>query len=510
MFYSHSLLPYLTLIPFMGAGLILLLPQKRNTEMRAVAISSMFLTFFLALFLFLTFDSSSSHFQFSVQIPWVPSLGISYHVGVDGIGIVMVLLHAILSLSGALVSRSIGQNVKSYFIFYLILVASIFGVFTSLDLFFLYFFYEMAVVPLYPLIGIWGSQNREYASMKLTLYISLGAVVALIGLLSIYFASGLQTFDLLLLAEQAKAGTFSTYFQMWCAPLLIFGFAVIASLWPFHSWSPIGYAAAPTAVSMLHAGVLKKLGIFIIIRLVITLLPEGAKFWLPWVAILCIVNILYGAWAAMAQKDMKFVVGFASVSHMGYAFLGIACLNQIGLTGTVFFMFAHGIMAALCFALIGFIYDQTHTRMIPDLGGLAKQLPFITICFVMAAFASSGLPGFANFISEILIFFGAWELYPWQTVLAVFGIVVTATYMLRMIRNVFFGAPKAEWAKLKDAEGFIQRLPYGLLVAVLLIFGFWPSLLLKVIRPTTEALIETHKTIFLHETITLVERKGAA
>lgn len=489
MFHSYSFLPYLTLMPLIAAGLILLLPSKWNAAIRAVAVGATLLTFFLTLFLFFNFDPVRGDFQFTAQIPWIPSLGISYHVGVDGIGIVMILLHAILSLSGALVSRSIGQNVKSYFVFYLILVASIFGVFTSLDVFFLYLFYEMAVLPLYPLIGIWGSQNREYASMKLTLYISLGAVIALVGVLSLYLASGLQTFDLVLLGQHAKTQAFSTYFQLWCAPLLIFGFGVVASLWPFHSWSPIGYAAAPTAVSMLHAGVLKKMGIFIIIRLVLTLLPEGAKFWLPLVSILCIVNILYGAWAAMAQKDMKFVIGFASVSHMGYAFLGLACLNQTGLTGTVFFMFAHGIMAALCFALIGFIYDQTHTRIISDLGGLAKQLPFITICFVMAAFASSGLPGFANFVSEILIFFGAWERYPWQTVLAIFGIVVTATYMLRMVRNVFFGAPKAAWAKLKDAETLLQKFPYALLVAVLLMFGFWPAPLLNIIRPTTEALI---------------------
>jgi NADH-quinone oxidoreductase subunit M len=435
-------------------------------------VSATLLTLIGAAILFLNYNPAFRNFQFTLKLPWVSRLGISYHAGLDGIGVVMVLLHAILSFSGALVSRSINQNVKLYFILYLVLVSSIFGVFTSLDLFFLYLFYEMAVIPLYPLIGIWGSQNREYASMKLTLYISLGAVIALIGLLALYLTSGLQTFDLISLSEFAKREGFPREFQLWCAPLLIFGFGVIASLWPFHSWSPIGYAAAPTAVSMLHAGVLKKMGIFIIIRLVITLLPEGANLWLPLVAVLCVINILYGAWAAMAQKDMKFAIGFASVSHMGYAFLGIACLNELGLTGTVFFMFAHGIMAALCFALIGFVYDQTHTRMIPDLGGLAKPIPFISICFVMAAFASSGLPGFANFISEILIFFGSWNSYPWQTFLAVFGIVITATYMLRMVRNVFFGGLKPEWSKLNDAKGFVQ-LPYALLVVVLLVFGFW-------------------------------------
>ena len=482
----------LVLVPLIGAGIILFLPNRYAIWARRTALSATFLTLIGALLLFVNYNPAIPGFQFRMQFAWVPDLGITYHVGLDGIGIVMVLLHAILSFAGALVSRSITQNVKLYFILYLVLVSSIFGVFTSLNVFFLYFFYEIAVIPLYPLIGIWGSQNREYAAMKLTLYISLGAVVALVGLVSLYLASGLQTFDLIALIEYADTQGFTKAFQLWCAPLLIFGFAVVASLWPFHSWSPIGYAAAPTAVSMLHAGVLKKLGIFLILRLVIPLMPQGAQFWLPLVAILCVVNILYGAWAAMAQKDMKYAIGFASVSHMGYAFLGIACLNELGLTGTVFFMFAHGIMAALCFALIGFIYDQTHTRMIPDLGGLAKQIPFISVCFVMAAFASSGLPGFANFVSEVLIFFSAWNRYPWQTTLAIFGIVVTATYMLRMVRDVFFGEPKPEWNKLTDAKSWTLKLPYAFLVVVLIIFGFWPSLLLNVIQPTAAALIKNY------------------
>ncbi len=479
------LVPALSLLPLIAIGIILLMPPVRQNEIRVVVIGTTFLTLVFSVILILNFHPAGNTFQFETHVPWIPSLGISFHMGLDGMGVVMVLLHGILSFSGALVSRSISQNVKLYSIFYLLLVSSIFGVFTSLDLFFLYLFYEMSVIPLYPLIGIWGSQNREYASMKLTLYISLGAVLALVGVLALYLMSGLKTFDLIAL----QGVSFPAPFQLWVAPLMIFGFGVIASLWPLHSWSPIGYAAAPTAVSMLHAGVLKKLGIFLTIRIVLTLLPEGAKFWFPIVVILCVVNILYGAWAAMAQTDMKFVIGFASVSHMGYAFLGLSSLNELGLTGTIFFMFAHGIMAALCFALIGFIYDQTHTRMIPDLGGLAKQIPFIAVCFVMAAFASSGLPGFANFVSELLIFFSAWEKYRWPTILAILGIVITATYMLRMIRNVFFGEMKPEWTKLEDARGFWGKLPYSLLVAVLLLFGLWPSLLLNLIRPSAAQMI---------------------
>jgi NADH-quinone oxidoreductase subunit M len=491
---EFSVTPWFFLIPLVAACIILLVPAKKVAAIHRVASGSMILTFLLAFWCFFNYDAAAGGHQFVTRLPWIEPLGVYFHFGLDGIGLPMVLLHSILSLSGVYVSYSIKKDVKTYFVFYLMLVASIFGVFTSLDLLFLYLFYEMAVIPMYPLIGIWGSKNREYAAMKLTLFISLGAVVGLVGLIALYVSSGIKTFDLIELSAYLKQHPFSDSFQIWCAPLIIFGFGVIASLWPFHSWSPIGYAAAPSAVSMLHAGVLKKLGIFIIIRIAIALLPEGSKFWFPLVAWLCVVNILYGAWAAMVQKDLKFVIGFASVSHMGYAFLGLACLNGTGLTGTVFFMFAHGIMAALCFALIGFIYDQTHTRMIPDLGGLAKNIPVIAICFVMAALASSGLPGFANFVSEMLIFFAAWDKYPIQTSLAIFGIVITAVYMLRLLRNVFFGPAKSVWAELQDPQAAHQRIPLGLLIGALLIFGFWPSLLLNQIRPTTELMMAATST----------------
>lgn len=495
-FIQHlNLVPWLSLIPLLGAALILIMPAGLIKQIRFIGVAASFLVMILAAVLCFSYDPSKGGWQFVTRIPWVPSFGLAYQVGLDGMGAVMILLHGILSFCAACVSLAIHKRIKLFFILFLILVASIFGVFTTLDLFFLYFFYEMALIPLYPMIGIWGSHNREYGGMKLTLYISLGAMVALVGLIAIYLGSGLKTFDLIQLTQHATSNPFSSIFQYWCAPLLIFGFGVIASLWPFHSWSPIGYAVAPTPVSMLHAGVLKKMGIFITIRLVLSMLPIGAKIWMPLVSVLCVVNILYGAWAAMAQKDMKYVIGFASVSHMGYAFLGLASLTSIGLTGAIFFMFAHGIMAALCFALIGFIYQQTHTRLIPDLGGLAKQMPFISICFVIAAFASSGLPGLANFISEILIFFGAWETHPVQTICAIFGIVVTATYMLRLIRNVFFGSMQTKWLHLKDAKGF-GKLPYAFLIAILFIFGTMPMPLIKIIQPTTNTIIAANAAIF--------------
>lgn len=487
------LVPSLTWIPLLGAGLVGLASQKDKQLIRWIALLSTLTTLAISAYLFSTYDAKLSGYQFLFKATWLPALGISYHVGIDGISGVMILLNAVCSFAATMVSFSIEERVKEYFVFFLVLVASLFGVFTAVDLFFFYLFYEMAVIPMYPLIAIWGSTNKEYGAMKLTLYITSGAVMSLIGLLALYQMTGLNTFDLIEIRNHLALYPLPDLFQKYCAPFFIFGFGVIASLWPFHSWSPIGYAAAPSPISMLHAGVLKKIGIYALIRIVIELMPEGARIWLPYVSILAVVNILYGAWAAMAQKDLKFVVGFASVSHMGYALLGLSALNELALTGTVFFMFAHGVMAALCFALIGFIYDQTHTRQIQDLGGLAKVLPFITTCFVMAALASSGLPGFANFVSEILIFFASFETYKWQTVCAIFGIVITATYMLRLIKNVFFGVLDPKWKNLKDAETLWAKLPFGFLIALLLLFGTQPMILLETIRPSVHSLIANNR-----------------
>jgi NADH-quinone oxidoreductase subunit M len=505
MLLANFMVPLLTLIPLAAVGIILVLPRGRETEIRWVALASTTLALALAVYLAFAYRPLDAGYQFQTKLAWVTQLGISYHVGLDGISCLVVLLHAVCSWSAVLVSFRIRERVKEYFVFFLSLIASIFGVFTALDLFFFYLFYEMAVIPIYPLISIWGSTQKEYGAMKLTLYITLGAVLALVGLLALYQVTGLHTFDLVEIKAHLASNPAPRSFELWCVPLFVIGFGVIASLWPFHSWSPIGYAAAPTAVSMLHAGVLKKIGIFAIIRLVIDLFPAGAAFWLPVVAALAVVNVLYGAWAAMAQDDLKFVIGFASVSHMGYALLGVAALNATALTGTVFFLFAHGLMAALCFAIVGFLYDQAHTRRVSDFGGLAKSLPFVTTCFVMAALASSGLPGFMNFVAELLIFFGAWQSHRLETVLAVFGIVVTATYMLRLVRNVFFGPLNPKCSALRDAVTFRERLPMGVLAALLLFFGFWPSLILDLIRPSVESIFS--KASLAHEVVTARPRR---
>lgn len=480
----------LPLLPLATALVLVFFPEERKEFFQQVTLGVTSLCLAGTIFLFLRFPIGLGGYHFVFRQDWLPELGISYQVGVDGIGLTLVLLLALVSTSGAFVSLWIRERVKEYMIFYLILVASIYGVFTSLDLFFLYLFYEMSVIPMYPLIGIWGSQNKEYASMKLTVYITTGAVLALAGILSLYGASGLNTFDLIQLREALSEQSIDFGVQRWVAPFLLFGFGVIASLWPLHSWSPIGYAAAPSAVSMLHAGVLKKMGPYLMIRLVFTFLPEGAQVWFPWIAVLATFNILYAAFAAIDQKDLKFLIGFSSVSHMGYILLGIASGNQTALVGTVLLMFSHGVMAASAFALVGYVYEKTHTRWIPDLSGLAKKLPFISLCFVMTALASAGVPGFANFVAELLIFLGAWKEYRWPAILAVFGILLTAVYLLRAVRKVFLGPLTRSWQGVEDPRGLAGRFPFALLLGSLLLFGFWPQGLLRIIQPSVALLLK--------------------
>src|SRR3989338_7394659 len=394
-----------------------------------------------------------------------------------------------LASTGVLVSFSIKERLKEYLIFYLFLIVGCLGVLSSLNIFFIYFFYEAAVIPVFPLIGVWGSGNKEYATMKLTLYLTLGAVLALLALLSLYWVTGLNTFDLTVIEKAVAAKPLPIEFQRWAFPFIMVGFGVILTLWPFHTWSPMGYAAAPTSVSMLHAGVLKKLGAYAIIRLGIGLMPQGAVFWMPVVSWLAIINIIYCGLVAFTQKDLKFILGYSSCSHMGYILLGLSCLTPIALNGTVFFMFAHGIMAALGFSLVGFIYDQTHTRQLADWGGFGKKIPLIAALFVMMSMASAGLPGFANFIGEIMILMGAWDKYRLQTILACAGLIVTAGYMLKTVRATMQGPVNPRLGALKDASG-MGKAPYLLLIAVLIAVGVMPSLILGTIESGTRPIVE--------------------
>jgi NADH-quinone oxidoreductase subunit M len=486
-------LSWILILPTIGAGLLCLVPPQNTTLIRRIANIALLLPFLLSVWVFIAYNHAAGGFQFVENLPWVTPLGISYHVGVDGINSLLLILVGAVSWAAVLVSGKIQERVKKYYILLLITVISTYGAFLSLDIFFFYFLHEVAAVPVFLMIAIWGSKQREFAAMKLTLYLIAGASIALVGLLALYVAAGQNTFDFVVLQQYFAHHPLPLGVQNWIFLLIVTGFGITLTLWPFYTWAPVGYAEAPTAISMLHAGVLKKLGAYAIIRFAIELMPQAAHFWMPVIATLAIFNIIWCGLVALTQRDLKYILSYSSCSHMGYVLLGLACLNLIGLNGVVYVMFAHGIMAALIFALIGFVEDQTKTRDLDELGGLTKAMPFIGTCFIMAALASAGVPGFANFVSEVLVLLGAWDQYHVLTILAVFGLVITAIYLMKAIRFGFQGPLAARWNKLTDAVTPAARLPYVLLLALLITAGCLPTLILTHIGTSTKVIADSIK-----------------
>ncbi|MER3404545.1 MAG: NADH-quinone oxidoreductase subunit M [Chloroflexota bacterium] len=480
------MLTTILLAPLVAMLVVLVLPPHQQSAIKVVSAIGAGITLVLSLYIAYDFLASGlTGFQYREQIPWISDLGITYHLGVDGLGMAMVLLTAIVIFTGVFVSWKIDYRAKEFFALLLLLVTGVFGVFMSLDLFFFFFFYELAVLPMYLLIGVWGSTRKEYAAMKLVLMLLAGSILVWTGLLALYVQSGINSFDFLRLREVH----FSREFQTFWFPFFFVGFGVLAGLWPFHTWSPDGHVAAPTAVSMLHAGVLMKLGAFGIIRVGLELLPEAARLWTPFFIILGTINVLYGAFSAMAQRDLKFVIGYSSVSHMGYVIVGISALTATALNGAMLQMFSHGIMTALFFALVGAIYDQAHTREIAAFGGLARRMPIVAAYFTVAGLASLGLPGLSGFVAEALIFLGTFQ-YNWIFgILAVFGVVLTATYILRLLARAFYGPLNPAWTGLRDAlrsEAFAMTI----LVLTLVVVGVYPRLLTDPINTTVAPLIE--------------------
>jgi NADH-quinone oxidoreductase subunit M len=352
-------------------------------------------------------------------------------------------------------------------------------VFVSLDLFMLFFFFEIAVFPKYLMIIVWGSpKTREYGGMKLTLYLFIGSVIALIGALAIYFGSGLGTFDMLALE---KAG-FSVDFQRLWFPFAFMGFAILGGIFPFHSWAPDGHVAAPTAISMLLAGVEMKVGVFAALRVAITLLPAGMQFWAPWVLVLATINVVYGAFIAMIQTDFKYVIGFSSVSHMGLVLIGLATLTKEGLVGAGMQMFSHGVMTAAFFAIVGMVYDRTHTRDIARLGGLFQKMPFAAVGFIVGGLVSMGMPGFSGFVAEFPIFMGAWKAAPWVAIVSAIAIVITAAYILLVIRRVFFGSLPADLPEPITDVSLMDKVAIGLLVVIMIALGWVPALMTPMVE----------------------------
>lgn len=490
-------------LSFAGALIEALLPKGRAGLARGFALLIAVAGFGIAV---AGFASGMGHGRMTiVDAAWVPSMGIHYFLAADGISLVLVLLTGLAAVAGVLFSWNIEYRTNEFFAFFLALIGGVYGVFLSFDLFLLFVFYEIAIVPKYFLIAIWGSTRREYAAMKLALYSFVGSAMVLIALLAAYAASGSHSTSLI---DLAHAGL-SPHFQMWAFPLTFVGFGILAGLWPFHTWAPTGHVAAPTAASMVLAGVIMKLGAYGCLRVAMGLFPHGMD---PWgfsfigigswrdvFAILAVIGIIYGALVALVQTDFKFVIGYSSVSHMGFVLLGLMTLNQIGLTGAVLQMYSHGVIAGLLFAIVGrIVYDRTHTRQFPDLEGmhLFRRLPFAAWAFVIAGMASMGLPGFSGFLAELQVLVGSWHAKPWWTVAAGVGIVVGVAYTWRALQRAFFtdvrptaeDHPKTGWGDL-GAITWPEVTAFSLLTAASLIVGVYPRILLDAIEPAVKTFL---------------------
>jgi NADH-quinone oxidoreductase subunit M len=502
-------LPVLSIItwsPFVAALVIMAAARHRPLLVRGTAVAGAVVPLALSIWLCFAYDRTAAGLQFGEKFALVPSFGISYELALDGMGLVLVLLTAIILFAGVFASWTVKTRGQEFYALLLLLVTGVFGVFVSFDLFVFFLFYEIAVLPMYLLIGIWGSSGevrpqgifgwafnrtgvgtKEYAAMKLTLYLLLGSAFILVGILALYTAAGSSSFSFLAL-QQAQ---FSPHLQSWVFLAFYVGFGVLAGIWPLHTWSPDGHASAPTAVSMLHAGVLMKLGAYGVVRLGLGLVPLGAVEWAWLVGAIACINIVYGALSAMAQTDLKYVVAYSSVSHMGIVMLGIATLTEQGLNGAVFQMVAHGIMTGLFFALVGLVYEKAHSRAIFTMGGFGTMMPGIATAFAIGGFSSLGLPATAGFVAEFLTFVGAWgSTNPWWLFPAVIGAFLTSVYVLRVVRQIFWGPPSGDphFQNLPDARG-TEWVALVFLAGVLVLFGVVPWLIVAPIDSATVPLL---------------------
>ncbi len=499
-------LSYIFLLPLLAAVLLAFVPRNYAVIMRLVAVVATFLSAALAVIMFCRFNGAAvdaSGYKFVSVIPWLgaESLGLACKLGVDGINVGLVLMGAIVAFAAACCSWEIKTREKEFYILLLVMTGGILGAFASLDLFFFYFFHELALVPTFIMIGLWGrGERKNYATFQITIYLSIGALIALIGLIALYLQvpAEFRTFDIPALTDYIQKNPLTAGAQSFIFPLLLFGFGILVSLWPFHSWAPLGYGSAPTPTAMLHAGVLKKFGLYGLIRIALPLMPGAAQHWAQILAWLCLGNLLYCGWVAMQQKNFNWLIGYSSVAHMGFIFLGIASLTLIGVTGAVLVMIAHGFLAALTFALSGYIYSQTGTLEIKELGGLLRKLPFIGTVLIMAAFAGCGLPGFANFAGEVTVFFGVWQEPGLRlvTVLACWGaLIIGPIYMLRAVRNVLHAGLPDKWANVTDAPHLWRKAPFIILIASLLLFGCLPRLLTDKITPSASRIVQLARPV---------------
>jgi len=472
-------------ITFAGAVVILLLPRSFA---RWIALAATMAGLAISLAPFFRHDVDLAHFTTIVRVPWVPTLGINYHLALDGISLVLVLVTGIAAVSAVLFSWDVNKRANEFFFWLLLVVGGSYGVFLSADLFLLFLFYELVIVPKYFLIAIFGSTNKEYGAMKLTLYSFFGGTLVFIGVIAAYASAG--SLDL----NQLAQFQFSPQLQSWAFPVLFFGFAVLAGIWPLHTWAPTGHVAAPTAGSMLLAGIVMKLGAYAALRVAMNLFPQGFQMWRNTLVVLSVIGIVYAAAVALRQRDLKFVIGYSSVSHMGFVLLGLATANVFGVSGAVLQMFSHGVIGALLFAVAGtMIYRRTHTRDLDELASmnLRRALPFAAFTFVIASAASMGIPGFSGFAAEITILIGAWKTYPVAVWIVGAGMVLVAAFTLRALKRSFFDVDPANASAAPpqmDPITIPEKLGAGLLMLATVTVGVYPKILLDRIQPAVEAM----------------------
>ena len=490
---QEILLSLMIFIPFLGMIVVLLLPRESDELIKRVTLLFTLIPLVLAVYLFISYNRSTAGIQYAVSINWIKTFNIKYHVGIDGLSVTLLLLTALLGPICVLASwRNIEKGIKAYMALFLLLEVGMLGFFAALDLFLFFVFFELTLLPMYFLIGVWGGPRKEYAAIKFFLYTLFGSVLMLVALIAVYLNSNIvngvaigdQTFDiptLIRLAGEQGHALADPNFQIWVFIGFFIGFAVKVPIFPFHTWLPDAHVEAPTAISVILAGVLLKMGTYGLVRINMDMFPEGMAFftngigfWGNSLALLGFVNIVYGSFCALAQTDFKKLVAYSSIGHMGFVILGIAAGNEMGLTGAILQMFNHGVISAMLFLLVGVLYDRAHHREIDGFGGLGNRMPIYTGITTLAFMASLGLPGLSGFIGEAFSLLGAFDRFPLLAILSTIGIVVGAAYFLWTLQRVFLGTLNPKYEELPEINGreIMTLVPLGILVIVL---GIWPD-----------------------------------
>jgi len=477
-------------LPAVGALVIALLPRENKSLPRLVATAFTLAAFVLSVVLLVAAEWDGGEFHFLQRADWltgdIANLNLQYLVAVDGISAPLVALTTFLTLLSVLISWDIDLRPKEYFAWMLVLETGVLGVFCALDLVLFFLFWEVELVPMYLLISIWGTGRKEYSAFKFVIYTIAGSALMLVGLLALGFSAG--TFDWFELRERGIADGIIPATAMFF--LIMAAFAVKLPIVPFHTWLPDAHTDAPTAVSVLLAGILLKMGGYGIIRFGAGLFPSVVDRYGLLLAILAAINILYGAILVLRQRDLKRLVAYSSVSQMGYVLLGIAAMGQIGMTGATVQMVSHGFISGLLFALVGFVYSRTHTREIADMQGIGRQMPLVAVVFTVAAFGTAGLPALSGFVSELLVFIGSFSRFEWVVTVSVFGVVLSAAYMLWTVKRVFHGPPMERWSGLTDATRWWEVTPMAAMVGAILVVGIYPAVLTDIIEPSVRPIVE--------------------